>query len=108
MYISSLVFVITEMQNGSSPRDPVPGTSKNEPQPRTPLHEAAISGDDETLERLLRSGADRNSKDSLHGNTALHEAGKVSCIKLVFFLLIINGDYHYFCLFSMAWLQSLC
>lgn len=43
---------------------------------RTPLHEAAIAGDEETLQLLLRTGADRNAKDTQHGNTPLHEAGK--------------------------------
>lgn len=68
------------MQNGSplGPREPVPSTSAagDSNYGRTPLHEAAISGDDEALERLLRAGADRNAKDTQHGNTPLHEAGE--------------------------------
>lgn len=86
------LFILSEMQNGSPvglQREPVPSTSAaaaatsagdntNQPQNygRTPLHDAAINGDDETLERLLRAGADRNAKDTQHGNTPLHEAGE--------------------------------
>lgn len=76
------------MQNGSpvGPREPVPSTSaagdnNNKNYGRTPLHEAAIAGDDEALERLLRAGADRNSKDTQHGNTPLHEAGMCNFVK---------------------------
>ncbi|KAJ6645199.1 Ankyrin repeat domain-containing protein 6 [Pseudolycoriella hygida] len=51
---------------------------------RSPLHEAAIAGDFQQLEKFLRAGADRNAKDAKHGNTPLHEAawrGYSKCVK---------------------------
>lgn len=53
-------------------------------QNRSPLHEAAISGDFKQLDQFLRAGADRNNKDAKHGNTPLHEAawrGYSKCVK---------------------------
>ncbi|XP_063708880.1 ankyrin repeat domain-containing protein 12 [Culicoides brevitarsis] len=73
------------MQNGSPFREAVPSTSGYNFD-RTPLHEAAIAGDEETLQLLLRTGADRNAKDSQHGNTPLHEAawrGYSRCVNLL-------------------------
>uniref|UniRef100_A0A336KLC7 CSON010827 protein n=1 Tax=Culicoides sonorensis TaxID=179676 RepID=A0A336KLC7_CULSO len=75
------------MQNGSpyhAREEPVPSTSYN--YDRTPLHEAVIAGDDDTVQLLLRTGADRNAKDTQHGNTPLHEAawhGYSRCVKLL-------------------------
>ncbi|XP_050080000.1 uncharacterized protein LOC126567761 [Anopheles maculipalpis] len=53
---------------------------------RTPLHEAAAGGDETKVETLLAAGADRNAKESVHGNTPLHEAswkGYSRCVKLL-------------------------
>uniref|UniRef100_A0A182PTP6 ANK_REP_REGION domain-containing protein n=1 Tax=Anopheles epiroticus TaxID=199890 RepID=A0A182PTP6_9DIPT len=53
---------------------------------RTPLHEAAAGGDETKVETLLTAGADRNAKESVHGNTPLHEAawkGYSRCVKLL-------------------------
>ncbi|XP_058055321.1 uncharacterized protein LOC131206676 [Anopheles bellator] len=53
---------------------------------RTPLHEAASTGDEAKVETLLAAGADRNAKESVHGNTPLHEAswkGYSRCVKLL-------------------------
>ncbi|XP_052873119.1 uncharacterized protein LOC128278430, partial [Anopheles cruzii] len=53
---------------------------------RTPLHEAASTGDETKVETLLAAGADRNAKESVHGNTPLHEAswkGYSRCVKLL-------------------------
>uniref|UniRef100_A0A182QKS5 Uncharacterized protein n=1 Tax=Anopheles farauti TaxID=69004 RepID=A0A182QKS5_9DIPT len=53
---------------------------------RTPLHEAAAAGDETKVENLLAAGADRNAKESVHGNTPLHEAawkGYSRCVKLL-------------------------
>ncbi|XP_044739084.1 uncharacterized protein LOC123300563 [Chrysoperla carnea] len=40
----------------------------------TPLQRAAAEGHEEIIRLLLAHGADVNRKDSVHGNTALHEA----------------------------------
>ncbi|XP_058129210.1 uncharacterized protein LOC131289062 [Anopheles ziemanni] len=53
---------------------------------RTPLHEAASAGDEAKVEALLAAGADRNAKESVHGNNPLHEAawkGYSRCVKLL-------------------------
>ncbi|XP_055626617.1 uncharacterized protein LOC129768777 [Toxorhynchites rutilus septentrionalis] len=53
---------------------------------RSPLHEAASNGDESAVETLLAAGADRNAKESLHGNTPLHEAawkGYSRCVKIL-------------------------
>ncbi|XP_053687505.1 uncharacterized protein LOC128736995 [Sabethes cyaneus] len=53
---------------------------------RSPLHEAASNGDEAAVEALLATGADRNAKESLHGNTPLHEAswkGYSRCVKIL-------------------------
>ncbi|XP_058459125.1 uncharacterized protein LOC131435349 [Malaya genurostris] len=53
---------------------------------RSTLHEAASNGDEATVEALLATGADRNAKESLHGNTPLHEAawkGYSRCVKIL-------------------------
>uniref|UniRef100_A0A182K1V1 ANK_REP_REGION domain-containing protein n=1 Tax=Anopheles christyi TaxID=43041 RepID=A0A182K1V1_9DIPT len=53
---------------------------------RTPLHEAAAGGNETKVETLLAAGADRNAKESVHGNTPLHEAswkGYSRCVKLL-------------------------
>ncbi|XP_055593348.1 protein phosphatase 1 regulatory subunit 12A [Uranotaenia lowii] len=53
---------------------------------RSPLHEAASKGDEKAVEALLASGADRNAKELLHGNTPLHEAawkGYSRCTKIL-------------------------
>uniref|UniRef100_A0AAG5DXG7 Uncharacterized protein n=1 Tax=Anopheles atroparvus TaxID=41427 RepID=A0AAG5DXG7_ANOAO len=53
---------------------------------RTPLHEAASTGDEAKVETLLAAGADRNAKESVHGNNPLHEAawkGYSRCVKLL-------------------------
>ncbi|GAB0097995.1 Ankyrin repeat [Sergentomyia squamirostris] len=77
------------MQNGSQrgPRDDrhLPNNSKTQMDcGRTTLHEASCVGDEKALEALLATGADRNVKDTRHGNTALHEAawrGYSRCVK---------------------------
>lgn len=47
--------------------------TRSGPTDRTPLHDAVQTGDRETVETLLRAGADANAKDSF-GRTALHFA----------------------------------
>ncbi|KAH8237040.1 hypothetical protein KR038_003076 [Drosophila bunnanda] len=52
----------------------------------TSLHEAVVAGDDRRVEGLLFSNADRLAKESLQGNTPLHEAasrGFSRCVKLI-------------------------
>ncbi|XP_058829962.1 uncharacterized protein LOC131689125 [Topomyia yanbarensis] len=53
---------------------------------RSPLHDAASNGDEAAVEVLLATGADRNAKELLHGNTPLHEAawkGYSRCVKIL-------------------------
>lgn len=77
------------MQNGSSrgPReDTHPNAVIQEDVCWTPLHEAAASGDDKSVQALLTSNADRTAKETKHGNTPLHEAswrGFSRCVKLL-------------------------
>ncbi|XP_037715935.1 uncharacterized protein LOC119550972 [Drosophila subpulchrella] len=52
----------------------------------TSLHEAVAAGDDRRVEGLLFSNADRLARESLQGNTPLHEAasrGFSRCVKLI-------------------------
>ncbi|XP_037917487.1 uncharacterized protein LOC119655603 [Hermetia illucens] len=74
------------MQDGSlrGPREDTLPKKIMEDTGQTALHEAAISGDEKTLQILLAGGADRNLKDHKHGNTPLHEAawrGYSRCVK---------------------------
>ncbi|XP_017106661.2 uncharacterized protein dgo [Drosophila bipectinata] len=52
----------------------------------TSLHEAVAAGDDRRVEGLLFSNADRLARESIQGNTPLHEAasrGFSRCVKLI-------------------------
>ncbi|KAH8402503.1 hypothetical protein KR009_012407 [Drosophila setifemur] len=52
----------------------------------TSLHEAVSAGDDRRVEGLLFSNADRLARESVQGNTPLHEAasrGFSRCVKLI-------------------------
>lgn len=52
----------------------------------TSLHEAVAAGDDKRVQILLSSSADRLARESIQGNTALHEAasrGLSRCVKLL-------------------------
>ncbi|KAH8280339.1 hypothetical protein KR018_002922 [Drosophila ironensis] len=64
------------------------GTPKTQPDSSnwTSLHEAVAAGDDRRVEGLLFSNADRLARESVQGNTPLHEAasrGFSRCVKLI-------------------------
>lgn len=111
---SILRLIFAEMLKSSSQKRTPEEQSQSKSEPsHTPLHQAAIAGDDAAVEVLLVSGVDRFAKDNKvmytlshlyqrksyhsldpffpffrfqHGNTALHEAawrGYSRCVKLL-------------------------